>query len=82
MVTQFFRGLGEVCKLNFHLDGFVKFLKCINFPLSFFLGSNFGEIPSRDLKKLDTWESHQALPLEGSREAYNPHEAVYLIVVV
>ena len=21
----------------------------------------------------DTWESHQALPLEGSREAYNPH---------
>ena len=30
----------------------------------------------------DTWESHQALPLEGSREAYNPHQAVYLIVVV
>ena len=30
----------------------------------------------------DTWESHQALPLEESREAYNPHQAVYLIVVV
>jgi hypothetical protein len=32
--------------------------------------------------KSDTWESHQALTLEGSREAYNPHQAVYLIVVV
>ena len=31
---------------------------------------------------LDAWESHLALPLEGSREAYNPHQAVYLIVVV
>jgi hypothetical protein len=30
----------------------------------------------------DAWESQQALPLEGSREAYNPHQAVYLIVVV
>ena len=30
----------------------------------------------------DAWESHLALPLEGSREAYNPHQAVYLIVVV
>jgi hypothetical protein len=30
----------------------------------------------------DAWELHQALPLEGSREAYNPHQAVYLIVVV
>ena len=33
-------------------------------------------------QKFDTWESHQALPLEGSREAYNPHQALYLIVVV
>ena len=32
--------------------------------------------------KSDAWESHLALPLEGSREAYNPHQAVYLIVVV
>ena len=30
----------------------------------------------------DAWESQLALPLEGSREAYNPHQAVYLIVVV
>ena len=30
----------------------------------------------------DAWELHQALPLEGSREACNPHQAVYLIVVV
>ena len=30
----------------------------------------------------DAWESQQVLPLEGSREAYNPHQAVYLIVVV
>jgi hypothetical protein len=30
----------------------------------------------------DAWELHQTLPLEGSREAYNPHQAVYLIVVV
>ena len=30
----------------------------------------------------DTWDSHQVLPLEGSREAYNPHQVVYLIVVV
>jgi hypothetical protein len=30
----------------------------------------------------DAWESQQALPLKGSREAYNPHQAVYLIVVV
>ena len=33
-------------------------------------------------KRSDAWELHQALPLEGSREAYNPHQAVYLIVVV
>jgi hypothetical protein len=31
---------------------------------------------------IDTWESHQALPLGGSRETYNPHQAVYLIVEV
>ena len=30
----------------------------------------------------DMWESHQALPLKGSREAYNPHQAVCLIVIV
>ena len=34
------------------------------------------------LSVYDAWELHQALPLEGSREAYNPHQAVYLIVVV
>jgi hypothetical protein len=34
------------------------------------------------LKVDDTWESHQALPLKGSFEAYNPHQAVYLIVVL
>jgi hypothetical protein len=31
---------------------------------------------------VDAWGLHQVLPLEGSREAYNPHQAVYLIVVV
>ena len=36
---------------------------------------------SRSLES-DTWELHQALPLKGSWEAYNPHQAVYLIVVV
>ena len=34
------------------------------------------------VRTLDAWELHQALPLEESREAYNPHQAVYLIVVV
>ena len=35
-----------------------------------------------DIINSDAWELHQALPLKGSREAYNPHQAVYLIVVV
>jgi hypothetical protein len=34
------------------------------------------------LSACDAWELHQALPLEGSREAFNPHQAVYPIVVV
>ena len=42
--------------------------------------------PRKDTKDTnsgtDAWESQQALSLEGSREAYNPHQAVYLIVVV
>lgn len=41
------------------------------FSLLFFFDNKFTDI--------DVWELHQDLPLEGSREAYNPQHAVYLI---
>ena len=50
---------------------------------SIFKLESFKKIETFLLEKVyDAWELHQALPLEGSREACNPHQAVYLIVVV
>jgi chromosome segregation ATPase len=68
------------------VDKIIRTSKKVNMEAPSIWKTEFNKVFSLEypfIKKVaGTWESHQALPLEGSREAHNPHQAVYLIVVV